>query len=236
VIILAKILLVDDDKNICELVSYNLQKEGFAVDTAMDGNEGLKMACSGNYDLVILDIMLPGINGTEICKNLRRESAVARLPIIILSARGDEVDRVVGLEIGADDYVVKPFSPRELLARVNALLRRVEMSASKESDAILSIDGIELDNKTRSVKVAGKNVDFTPKEFAMMELLMRNSGQAFSRDYLLEKIWGYDYVGDTRTVDVHVRHIRQKIEQDPANPKYLQTVRSYGYRFRGKEK
>ncbi len=233
---MAKILLVDDDKNICELVCYNLQKEGFFVDSAMDGRTGLKMACSGNYDLIILDIMLPGINGTEICKNLRRENGVSRVPIIILSARGDEVDRVVGLEIGADDYVVKPFSPRELLARVNALLRRVEMTASKEPESILVIEGIELDNKTRNVKVDGVNIDFTPKEFAMMELLMRNSGQAFSRDYLLEKIWGYDYVGDTRTVDVHVRHIRQKIEKDPANPQLLQTVRSYGYRFRGKEK
>lgn len=229
---MASILLVDDDKNICELVCYNLRKEGHQVDSAMEGNEGYLLACSGKYDLIILDIMLPGIHGTEICRNLRRQANVSRVPIIILSARGDEVDRVVGLEIGADDYVVKPFSPRELLARVNALLRRAEMNADKNDEEVLIAHNIVLDSKQRRVTICGVSVDFTPKEFAMLELLMRHPGQAFSREYLLEKVWGYDYLGDTRTVDVHVRHIRQKIEADPASPQLLQTVRSYGYRFR----
>lgn len=232
---MANILVVDDEKNIQELVSYNLKKEGHQISTADDGISGMREALSGNYDLIVLDIMLPGIDGTEICKKIRDNELTKRTPVIMLSARGEEIDKIIGLEFGADDYVVKPFSPRELSARVKAVLRR---SVEKEEDPVEAdsdiIKGdIVLNPRTREICVRGEMKYFTPKEYALLEMLMVNEGQAFSREILLEKIWGYDFWGDTRTVDVHVRHLRQKIEKDSGNPQYVQTVRSYGYRFKG---
>lgn len=235
---MANILVVDDEKNIQELVSYNLKKEGHTVSTADDGLSGLQEALSGTYDLIVLDVMLPGLDGTEVCRKLRDNETTRRIPVIMLSARGEEVDRIIGLEFGADDYVVKPFSPRELSARVKAVLRRAgdreEESAESAPNDIVKGD-IILNPQKREITVKGEAKYFTPKEYALLELLMINEGQAFSREFLLEKIWGYDYLGDTRTVDVHVRHLRQKIEDDPANPQYIQTVRSYGYKFKGGE-
>ena len=231
---MANILVVDDEKNIQELVSYNLKKEGHIVSTADDGISGLQEALKGNYDLIVLDVMLPGIDGTEICKKLRSNEGTKRIPVIMLSARSDEIDKIIGLEFGADDYVVKPFSPRELSARVKAVLRRSDAQEEENTETDILVKGdIILNARTREICVRNETRDFTPKEYALLEMLMINEGQAFSREFLLEKIWGYDYPGDTRTVDVHVRHLRQKIEKDPGDPQYVLTVRSYGYKFKG---
>ena len=229
-----KIFVIDDEENICELIKYNLEKENFIVDVSYDGNIGFNTVVKGDYDLLILDVMLPGMSGMDVCKRLRDNDATKNLPIIMLSARGEEIDKVIGLEYGADDYMVKPFSPRELTARIKAVLRRsIETNKDNNSEGIIRRGNIEINLLTREVLVRNVLTDFTPKEYALLELLIQNEGQAFSREFLLEKVWGYDYPGDTRTVDVHVRHIRQKIEDNPADPMFLQTVRSYGYRYKG---
>ena len=222
--------MVEDDRNLLETIKYNLTKEGYEVFVAVDGAEALEVARKEKPDLIILDIMLPVIDGFEVCRILRKEMTV---PIIMLTARTDETDRIMGLDTGADDYMTKPFSLRELLARIRALLRRVQISEVKlpEAQAILTMDDILIDLNRHQVKVKGKPVELTAKEYDLLVFLVQNESYVFSREQLLEKVWGYDFAGDTRTVDVHIRWLRQKIESDSANPKHLLTVRGTGYKI-----
>lgn len=246
-----KILVVDDEPVLVETIAYNLEQAGFQVTTALDGSSGLEMARSEQPDLIILDIMLPEIDGLEVCRQLRREEATSTTPIMMLTARGDEIDKVVGLEVGADDYVTKPFGRRELLARVRALLRRSDYSSTHEEQGTQNGGGrggeslqparperelvagpIRIDLAGRRVNSRSNELDLQPKQFDLLVYLARNRGTVLTRDQILHNVWGYDYVGDTRTVDVHVRWLREKIEEDPANPKLIQTVRGVGYCFR----
>jgi len=232
----SKILVVEDDPTLLDVVKYNLIKEGYDVAVAVDGLQALEVARSEKPEVVILDIMLPKLDGLEICRILRNEMTV---PILMLTARIEEIDKVVGLEMGADDYMTKPFGVRELLARVRAMLRRVEMmkqDAAAGNEAIPSVlkaGGLEIDPARHRVSVSGSSIDLSPKEFDLLAFLAGNRGRVFNRDYLLERVWGYDFAGDTRTVDVHIRWLRQKIEADPAQPKLLVTVRGVGYKFEG---
>lgn len=225
------ILIVDDEAAIIELLKYNLEKEGYKVTSAKDGEQALNIMNKSNFNLVILDLMLPGINGLEVCRKMRQDPSLVAIPIIMLTAKGEEIDKVVGLELGADDYVTKPFGVRELIARIKVRLRRT--SLNQEEDIIVKGD-LVIDSNSFSIRVRNEDVDFTPKEFELLRLLATHPGKVYTRDELLEKIWGYEYPGDTRTVDVHVRHLRQKIEKDPANPEYIETLRGIGYRFHGK--
>jgi two-component system OmpR family response regulator len=230
----SKILVVEDDRTMLDVLKYNLSKEGYRVLTASDGVQALETARSGSPELVILDIMLPKLDGYEVCRILRQEMTV---PILMLTAKTEEIDKVVGLELGADDYMTKPFSIRELLARVRAMLRRGEMMTketvplTETSSLLLKFGDLEIDVPRHKVSRGGRIIDLSRTEFALLEFLVRNRGQVFTRDHLLERVWGYDYAGDTRTVDVHIRWLRQKIEVDPANPKHLLTVRGVGYKF-----
>ena len=226
---MAKILIVEDDPTLLEMVAYNLKKENQEVLTASDGGEALQIARDGKPDLIILDIMLPTMSGLEVCRIIRKESSV---PILMLTAKTDETDKVVGLELGADDYVTKPFSMRELLARVRAMLRRsqvAEMPASDEKQ--IKVGDVEIDISRHQASLKGSVLELTPKEFDLLAFLARNRGLVFSREKLLETVWGYDYVGGTRTVDVHVRWLRQKIETNPSKPKHIVTVRGAGYKL-----
>lgn len=225
-----KILIVEDDRNLLDAIKYNLRREGYEVVMATDGSEALEVARREKPDLIILDIMLPKINGFDVCRILRKEMTV---PILMLTAKAEETDKIVGLEIGADDYVTKPFSLRELLARIRAMLRRAKMVETQPQGALLKVGDIEVDIARHRITVSGKIVELTPKEFDLLAFLARNRGLVFSREQLLEKVWGYDYAGDTRTVDVHIRWLRQKIEPDPGRPKYLITVRGAGYKLEG---
>jgi two-component system OmpR family response regulator len=229
------ILVVEDDRNLLGVLEYNLRKEGYGVLTASDGVQALDEARSGRPDLAILDIMLPKLDGLEVCRILRGEMTI---PILMLTARTDEVDRVVGLEIGADDYVTKPFSMRELLARVRAMLRRSEMapqpaapSPRGPAPSTVTAGDLRIDLLRHEASLRGSRVGLSLKEFDLLAFLAANRGRVFSRDELLEKVWGYDYSGDTRTVDVHVSWLRRKVEDDPANPRRIVTVRGVGYRF-----
>lgn len=230
----AKVLVVEDEGVLRSTLKFNLEKEGYAVATARDGWEALEAARAEKPDLVLLDIMLPELDGIEVCRHLRRESAV---PVIMLTARGEEIDRVVGLEVGADDYVTKPFSMRELVARVRAVLRRVALdreaasASTRESARVMEAGPVTMDAAARRVRVRGELVELRPKEFDLLWLLVQNRGVALSRDLILEKVWGYDFPGDARTVDVHVRWLREKIEEDPGQPRWITTVRGLGYRF-----
>ncbi len=227
---MARILVVDDEEPIRELLKFNLEKEGYDVSLAADGIQALALTASLPPDLVVLDVMIPGINGMDVCRDLRQNPLFSHIPIIMLTAKGEEIDKVLGLELGADDYMTKPFSTRELIARIKARLRRrVEEPAGQNR---LSIGDLLIDTERFLVLVNGQSMDLTPKEMELLKLLAANQGKVFSRDYLMERIWGYDFAGDTRTVDVHVRHLRQKIEQDPANPQFIETVRGVGYRFK----
>ncbi|MCX7911815.1 MAG: response regulator transcription factor [Dehalococcoidales bacterium] len=225
-----KILIVEDDRNLLDALRYNFCKEGYEVSTATDGAEAINLARREKPDLIILDIMLPKLSGFEVCRILRREMTT---PILMLTAKAEETDKVVGLEIGADDYMTKPFSLRELLARVRAMLRRARMTGPQPEADVLVIGDIRIDISRHQVTVAGKNVELAPKEFELLGFLARNRGLVFSREQLLEKVWGYDFAGDTRTVDVHIRWLRQKIEPDPERPQYIITVRGTGYKLEG---
>lgn len=238
-----KILVVDDEAVLVETIAYNLEQSGYRVTTASDGNSALQAARTEHPDLIILDIMLPGMDGLEVCRQLRRESSTATTPIIMLTAKGDEIDKVVGLEVGADDYVTKPFGRRELLARVRALLRRAEYPHEESNRAEtpqevrpvsreLVAGPLRIDLAGRRVNSRGQDMELQPKQFELLTYLVRNRGTVLTRDQLLHNVWGYDYAGDTRTVDVHVRWLREKLEEDPANPKLIQTVRGVGYVFR----
>ncbi len=233
------ILVVEDEPALQETLAYNLEKQGYLVQTAGDGRTALETARRLKPDLILLDIMLPGLDGVEVCKTLRREGFAA--PILMLTARDEEIDRVVGLEIGADDYLTKPFSMRELMARVKAQLRRTQV-IREELDKIKSSapgqDAIEtanlLINRTRrEVMLDGNVIALKPQEYDLLLFFAEHRGQMLSREFILERVWGWDYIGDSRTVDVHVRWLRQKIEADPANPARIVTVRGGGYRFEG---
>lgn len=226
------IAIIEDEQNIVELVKYNLDREGYTTISANNGRRGLDLVRQELPDLVILDLMMPEMDGLTVCKQLRADQQTKSIPIIILTAKSEEADRVLGLEMGADDYVTKPFSPRELVARVRAVMRRAGKGSEDEPE-LIEIGEIKMDLRQHLVKVRNQEVELTPKEFDFLKLLLVNPGRAFTREFLLEHLWGYEYFGDTRTVDVHVRRLRQKIETDPAEPVYLETVRGVGYRFRG---
>ena len=227
------ILIVEDEPNLLHTLQYTLKQEGYTALTAADGEVGLRMAATLSPDLVILDVMLPSLDGLEICRILRRDSAV---PILMLTARGEEVDRVVGLELGADDYVTKPFSMRELLARVRNLLRRAsaaQTSGFAARSEIIRSEDLTIDQISHSVTLGDKPIEMKPREFSLLTMLASNKGRAFTRNQILERLWGHDYIGDSRTVDVHIRWIREKIERDPSKPRRIVTIRGLGYRFDG---
>jgi DNA-binding response OmpR family regulator len=224
---LSTILLVEDDELIVESVRYGLEQAGYQVLTALDGGSGLALAREQQPDVVLLDVMLPVLDGFQVCRRLRSESKV---PIIMLTARGEEMDKVVGLELGADDYVVKPFGMRELVARIRAQLRRTELEAEPARRAV-SVGAVTLDLDQHLVTKAGQAVELRPKEFDLLAALMSQAGHAFERDELLDAVWGVDWIGDTRTLDVHIRRLRQALEDDPSDPRYISTVRGRGYRF-----
>ena len=230
---MSNILVVEDDRSILETVAYNLKREGHSVHTAEDGVEGLRLAREEPTDLIVLDLMLPRMSGADVCRIVRAEMPV---PILMLTARDAEGDKVAGLQAGADDYVTKPFSMRELMARVQALLRRDRLSReAAEPDVahapLLESGGIVLDSTGHEVRLDGKGIPVRPKEYDLLEYFMRHPGQALSREQMLEAVWGYSYGGGTRTVDVHVRWLREKVEHDPAEPEHILTVRSVGYKF-----
>jgi two-component system, OmpR family, response regulator RegX3 len=224
---LPQILLIEDEEGFGEALEYQLQRDGFEVDRFTDGSVGLDHFRSAGADLVLLDLMLPGMSGEDVCREIRRGSSV---PIIMLTARDTEIDKVVGLELGADDYVTKPFSSRELLARIKAVLRR-SSNESLGSDGILEGGGVRLDPDRFEVTVRGERVHLPRKEFELLELLMENAGRVLTRETLIDRIWGSDYFGDTRTLDVHIKRLRAKCEEDPHRPVHLLTIRGLGYRF-----
>lgn len=226
---MAKILVVDDEPNIREVVGLYLRRDGHAVVAAADGEEALDLHRRTEPDLVVLDLMLPKLSGIEVCRRIQAER---RVPLIMLTARGEEEDRIVGLGLGADDYVVKPFSPRELAARVGAVLRRVG-EASTEGEKVLAFDGLRIDPGTREVLARGDPVTLTAREFDLLHYLASSPGRVYTRDQLMQTVWGYTFAAETSTVTVHVRRLREKIEPDPARPRYLQTVWGVGYKFGG---
>lgn len=228
-----KILIVDDEKNIVDIIAFNLKKEGYRVVTAADGEEGVKKAFEEKPDLILLDIMMPKLDGYEVCKKIREKK---NTPIIMLTARAEELDKVLGLELGADDYVTKPFGVRELMARVKANLRKAAFREEPETEEPpLQSDGsfgrLDLNPERYEVRKDGKIIDLTLREFELLKFLSSQKGQVFSRETLLEKVWGYEYYGDVRTVDVTVRRLREKIEDDPGKPIYILTKRGVGYYF-----
>lgn len=227
-----KILVVEDDRNLLDTIKYNLSKEGYEVVAASDGAEALDVARREKPDLIILDLMLPKISGFDVCRILRKEMIV---PILILTAKAEETDKIVGLEIGADDYMTKPFSLRELLARVRAMLRRTKMveTQSESEQALIKVEDIEIDIARHQASKEARTLELTPKEFDLLAFLARNKGMVFNRDQLLQKVWGYDFAGNTRTVDVHIRWLREKIEDNSNEPKLLITVRGVGYKLEG---
>lgn len=226
---MSRILLIEDERLIAESLIRTLRGLGYEVRHAADGTAGLKLALSETPDLVILDIMLPGLNGWEVCKGIRRESVV---PILMLTALNEEVDRILGLELGADDYVTKPFSTRELAARIRAMLRRVEFDAAQARDKkLLAFGDLQIDLERRQVHKNGRPLSLRYKEFELLSLLASRPGEAVTRAEIFDKVWGTDWLGDMRTLEVHIRWLREKLEDDPGNPIYVQTVRSVGYRF-----
>jgi two-component system response regulator ResD len=226
----ARVLIVDDEPNIREVVGLYLRRDGHDVVSATDGEEAIEVFRAREPDLVVLDLALPKISGLEVCRRMRADR---RVPLIMLTARGEEEERIVGLSLGADDYVVKPFSPRELAARVAAVLRRVEGASGSVDQRVLSFDELRIDPNTREVLVRGEPVTLTATEFDLLYRLAASPGRVYTRDQLMESVWGYTFSADTSTVTVHVRRLREKVESDPARPRYLQTVWGIGYKFGG---
>ena len=236
-----RVLVVDDEESIVTLLKYNLEKEGYEVDTCANGRLAFERALKNDYQFLLLDVMLPDMDGMEITRKLRREKIDT--PILILTAKDDPVEKIIGLEIGADDYLTKPFSPRELIARMKAISRREELSASKKEASQrlalgddqqtipIQIGDILVDEGAYEVSISGRLIELTPKEFEILLYFMKRKGRIISRDMLLERMWAFDFDGPTRIVDVHISHLREKIEKDPKKPKYLVTVRGFGYRF-----
>lgn len=228
-----KVLVVDDETYIVELVKFNLEKEGFRVIVAYDGLNALEMVKSEAPDLIILDIMLPNIDGLQVCRTLKQDPNSNTIPIIMLTAKGEEFDTVLGLEMGADDYIKKPFSPREMVARVKARLRALKILEAEKAigkKIYVAKDLIVIPDKYEAF-MGEEKLELTPKEFELLTLMTSNPGKVFTREALLEKVWGYEFSGDTRTVDVHIRHLRQKLKDDSSFPEYIETVRGVGYRF-----
>ncbi|HIS96549.1 MAG TPA: response regulator transcription factor [Candidatus Scatomorpha pullistercoris] len=223
-----KILVVDDEKLLVKGIKFNLENEGYTVDACYDGETAVQLAASGDYSLIILDLMMPGLDGLEACQKIRGFSTV---PIIMLTARSEDADKLLGFESGADDYVTKPFNILELKARIRALLRRASMPAAGPSAAVLEKGGIEIDTEKRTARKNGRAVELTAREFDLIELFIRNPGKVYSRDNLLDLVWGYDYQGDARTVDVHIRRLREKLEDRPASPRLIITKWGVGYYF-----
>jgi DNA-binding response OmpR family regulator len=229
----ALILLVDDEPLITDSLTYSLKREGFDVEAVADGHSALDAVENLEPDLVVLDLMLPDISGFEVCRRLRTRVTT---PVIMLTAKGEEIDRVLGLEVGADDYLAKPFSFRELLARIQALLRRVQLDRQvSQPQNLISLRQLNMDPEARRVFKDEEELQLSAREFDLLAILMKNAGRAMGRDELIKLVWGDDWVGDPRTLDVHIRWLRLKIEEDPASPEYIQTVRGFGYRFAGPE-
>ncbi|NLE08062.1 MAG: response regulator transcription factor [Dehalococcoidales bacterium] len=225
------ILVVEDDRNLLDTIEYNLKRENYRVVKTMNGSESVTLARTEKPDLVLLDIMLPGLDGLEVCRILRKDMTV---PIMLLTARSEEVDKIIGLEMGADDYLTKPFSMRELIARIRAIFRRAEMGRTVSDEGTIIVTGdMRIDTGKHVVTIRGNEVTMSPREYELLMFLALNKGMVFTREQLLDKVWGYDYTGDARTVDVHIRWLRQKIETDPSNPAILLTVRGAGYKTAG---
>jgi two-component system alkaline phosphatase synthesis response regulator PhoP len=225
-----KILIIEDDDHIIELLKFNVQNNGYDVICAMDGNDGLSKAINELPDLILLDLMLPGIDGIDICNRLKNKDRTKDIPIIMLTAKGHETDKILGLEIGADDYITKPFSVRELMTRIKVVFRRYSIDVSKESPKKVTIGDLEIDHDKHEVTKNGELVKLTLKEYQLLEYLAENKGKVLSRNALLDRVWGYDYFGETRTVDVHIRHLRKKIEDDKAE--LIETIRGVGYKIK----
>ena len=223
---MAKILVVDDEKVLVKGVKFNLENEGYQVEVGYDGEQAVELARNGGFDLIILDLMMPKIDGLQACMRIREFSNV---PVIMLTARSEDTDKIIGFECGADDYITKPFNILELKARIRAMLRRAGTAHQKDKTSRLQVGHIALDTDERSASKDGQAVDLTAKEFDLMELLMRNPGRVYSRENLLNIVWGYEYAGEYRTVDVHIRRLREKLELDPANPEYIRTKWGVGY-------
>lgn len=224
-----KVLIIDDELHIVELLKYNLESNGYKSIYALNGKEGLNLVFEKKPDLILLDVMLPEMDGFDVCKAIKKEKDLEGIPIIMLTAKGEEFDKILGLELGADDYITKPFSVRELLARVKAVLRR---NSKEEIAKVINIEDLVIDMDKHEVSKAGVSLELTLKEFELLKLLIANKGKVLTRDFLLDKVWGYEYYGETRTVDVHIRHLRQKIEEDDKNPRFIETVRGIGYKFK----
>jgi two-component system, OmpR family, response regulator RegX3 len=225
---MTKILIVEDEASFSEALAFLLSKEGFVITTAATGTEALAKFQGGDFDLILLDLMIPEISGIEVCRAIRAQSQV---PIIMLTAKDTEIDKVVGLELGADDYVTKPYSKNELVARIRAVLRRGSGGVSEADAGVLSVANIRMDIDRHQVSVAGQPISLPLKEFELLEFLMRNAGRVLTRNQLIDRVWGSDYVGDTKTLDVHIKRLRAKVEKDPANPTLIQTVRGLGYKI-----
>lgn len=226
-----KVLVVDDEKLIVKGIRFSLEQDGMEVDAAYDGEEALEMAREKEYDIILLDLMLPKLDGLGVCQQIREFSNV---PIVMLTAKGDDMDKILGLEYGADDYITKPFNILEVKARIKAIMRRMTQAAPKEEKAKVVVSGdLRLDCESRRVFIAGKEINLTAKEFDLLELLVFNPNKVYSRENLLNIVWGYEYPGDVRTVDVHIRRLREKIEQNPSDPKYVHTKWGVGYYFQG---
>lgn len=226
-----KVLVVDDEEHIVELIEFNLENNGYNVITAYDGVEAIEKTKGELPNLIILDLMLPKIDGIEVVSRLKREKNTENIPIIMLTAKSEETDKILGLELGADDYITKPFSVRELMARIKAVLRRSGDRMKNEGKTII-IGTIKIDVEKHEVTKDGKKLDLTLKEFELLKILAENRGNVLSRDFLLDEIWGYDYYGESRTVDVHIRHLRKKVEDNDKEPKYIETIRGVGYKMR----
>jgi two-component system response regulator RegX3 len=225
---MARILVVEDEETLAEAISFLLSKEGFDVAVAATGPEAIESFDKSGADLILLDLMLPGLSGTEVCRQIRTKSSV---PIIMLTAKDSEIDKVVGLELGADDYVTKPYSSRELIARIRAVLRRGEIQDAGGDETALEVGPVRMDTDRHIITVNGEVVAIPLKEFELLEYLMRNAGRVLTRVQIIDRVWGSDYVGDTKTLDVHIKRLRAKIEKDPANPEFIQTVRGMGYKM-----
>jgi two-component system, OmpR family, response regulator VicR len=222
------VLVVDDEKTLVKALSFNLEKEGFRVEQAYDGEEALQKVFDLKPDIVVLDLMLPELDGFEVCRRIRKKLDI---PIIMLTARSEDIDKVLGLELGADDYLTKPFNSRELVARIKAILRRSTLR-EEEAKKLIQIGNLQIDLLQHRVRLGEVDINLTTKEFALLSFLAANAGNVYSREQLLEQVWGYDYYGDVRTVDVHIRHLREKIERDPGNPELILTIWGTGYKIR----
>jgi len=227
--LIGKILIVDDEPSICELLAFTLEKAGYSIVKTDNGHGALELVRTAKPDLMVLDVMLPGIDGMEVCRILKGSQSTAGIPIIMLTAKNEEIDKIIGLELGADDYMTKPFSPRELVARIKAVLRRSHKDGRQNGQLVLG--KLALNFTSYEAHLDNEKIELTPKEYELLKLFATNIGRAYTREQLLEKVWGYEYFGDTRTVDVHVRHLRAKLAKQPEVAEAIETVRGVGYRF-----